>query len=139
MRLLVLFIALYFPPVAVSAEIGMVLGSFHFSRSDLNEFNPGVYVVSDAGVFATFYKNSFYDWTVAGGYRWRINDYLSFTLGGVYGYGYDRETRTYSEKQHGADLLPFVLFNLSLPMKRFRVNLNYFGVGVGLSAGVKTQ
>jgi hypothetical protein len=61
MRLLARLFAFYFPPVAVSAEIGAVLGSFHFSQRNLNEFNPGLYVVLDR-----VYKNGYYDRTIAG-------------------------------------------------------------------------
>lgn len=55
---------------AQATTIGLHLGSHHSPARDRNNFNPGVYVVTDSGWTAGAYYNSFRRATLYAGHTW---------------------------------------------------------------------
>ncbi|WKB52992.1 hypothetical protein [Eleftheria terrae] len=102
MRAAALLFALLAGAAQADTTIGLHLGSQHYPARDLNNVNPGVYVLHD-GWTAGVYRNSYRRPTVYGGYSWNLyrGDWVRLDLTAAVATGYRQET--------GQALRPIVL------------------------------
>lgn len=102
---------------AQTVTVGAHIATQHWGRSDMNDFNPGIYVQARTGPLSGasvgMYYNSERAGSVYAAYTWETKGrMLAVSVGAVTGY-------------KGSDLTPIVLPSLRLPIGAQAVRLTY--------------
>lgn len=144
MKLLIL-VGLFISPLSqADTEVGLLLNSYHFDRSqEYNEKNYGVYGMH-RNIFIMVYDNSYDDTATILGYQFNIynGDRFDFNLnvGAVYGYGTPDDSiyGIGDAGKYGHDLIPVVVPNVTYQLTdNIKINTYLMGTAVAIGFGVE--